>query len=111
MQAMMLAFARKTRGGAASLRQRIGEDLDRRCYRGLCVQWHKKVSRSPGWMKVSSPDEYGALNIEWEPKYDVLTVRAISRKGRKPYALLGLFVEYLLVKHRSRISSISIPVQ
>lgn len=110
MQATMLVFARQRGDKAGSLRQRIGEDLGQDKHPELCVGRSKKAGRAPGWTSLEGRYAYGALKLEWDGKCGLLTVRAISKRGQKPFKLMGVFVEYLLTKQRARIGNITIPV-
>jgi hypothetical protein len=38
----------------------------------------------------------------------MLTARAIAQKGNYPHELLGIFVAYLVEKHRKRVAAINI---
>jgi len=112
MQATMLVFARQRGDKSWSLRQRIGEDLGRDKHPELCVGWYKKAGRVRGWTSLQGRPggPYGALKLEWDGKCGLLTVRAISKRGQKPFELMGIFVEYLLTKQRAHIANITIPV-
>jgi hypothetical protein len=104
MQIKMQAFAR--RGG--SLRQRITRDLETRGHERLYLERSKSVERSPGWAKIKATGVFGAINIEWDSNQQMLTARAIAKKGHLPHELLGIFLAYLTQRHGRRISSINI---
>ena len=53
-------------------------------------------------------NDFGAINIEWDPNQQMLTARAIAKKGHLPHELLGIFLAYLTERHGRRISSINI---
>jgi len=107
MQIQMQAFAKRS----GSLRRIITEDLARREHEVLCVREFLNVQRSKGWAKVLGRGIPGALNIEWSASQRMLTIRAIAKKGNKPYQLLGVFMQYLLERHGTKITNINIQLR
>jgi hypothetical protein len=88
-----------------SLREAIAGDsrLERH---GLQVTRQMQPGRAPGWLKLHSTQERGAVNIEWDAQSAVLSARVITRGTRKPSPIVGDFVNYVLARHGSRVESI-----
>ena len=94
--------------GGPSLRDIIAKDIKIEKF-GLKVSEQKRSSRSNGWTKVhSSEDEYGAINIQWDQLSSVLSCRIVTKRPGKPTVIVGLFITYLLSKHRKQIYAIDI---
>ena len=67
----------------------------------------KKQGRSPGWAKVHSAQGYvGAANFDWSSTSQTLTCWVVTKKGNKPYNIVGDFIAYLLGQHSKRILTI-----
>ena len=107
MQVSMQAFGRR----GDSLRRRITDDLYTRPHDVLYVEEFKNPERSPGWAKILGQGLSGALNLEWDASARMLLVRAIAKKGNKPYELLGVFLAYLFERHGKSIASINIQLR
>lgn len=107
MQIQMQAFAK--RGG--SLRKAVADDLEAHPHEKLYVAKGKNMERAPGWLKIKGIGLRGVLNVEWDAQHCMLKTRAIAKQGNKPAELLGLFVAYLLERHRSKLNSVSVQVR
>ncbi len=91
-----------------SLRDRIVHDT--RIERDqLVVSESKRMDRSRGWTKVHglTDDAYGAINIQWLPAASTLLCRVVTR-GKDPGPITGLFVAYLMTRHRARVDAIHV---
>jgi hypothetical protein len=104
VQVQMQAFGTKSE----SLRKAIRQDLDRGLHPDLYVDQGKNADRAPGWTKIKARGVRGVINIEWDSNQRMLTARAIAQKGNYPHELLGIFVAYLVEKHRKRVAAINI---
>ena len=94
--------------GGPSLRDKISKDSKIGEFK-LIVSEQKRSGRNKGWAKVhSSEDEYGAINIQWDQSSSVLSCRIVTRKPGKPTTIVGLFITYLLSRHRKQIYAIDI---
>lgn len=107
MQIQMQAFAKKS----GSLRKVIADDLTNREHDTLYVQRLLDPHRSRGWAKVYGQGMPGVLNIGWDAGQRMLIVRAIAKKGNRPYRLLGVFMQYLLERHGRKITSINMQLR
>lgn len=107
MQIQLQAFGRTS----VSLRKRIADDLSSRGHDVLYVHAFKDPGRSSGWAKIKGQGLPGAINIEWDASANMLLARAITGKGNRPHALLGVFLEYLIERHGKKIVSINIQLR
>ncbi len=92
-----------------SLRNRIVNDPKLEKF-GFKVVEKKKVGRPHGWAKLHSlePNRDGAINIEWSGRAKLLICRVVTRGSGRPSGITGDFIEYLLARFRSAISTINI---
>lgn len=107
MQIQLQAFGRTS----VSLRKRIADDLSYGQHDILYVQAFKDPARPSGWAKIKGQGLPGAINLEWDASANMLLARAITRKGNRPHALLGVFLEYLIERHGKKIASINIQLR
>jgi len=77
---------------------------------GLIVTEQKRPGRPHGWAKVHStlPERYGAINVQWDSRSNVLLCRVVTRGRRRPNLIVGDFVDFLLHHFRRRIQAINI---
>jgi hypothetical protein len=107
MQIQMQAFAKNPK----SLRKIITDDLCYHDHEVLYVEKCLDLQRPKGWGKILGHKIPGVLNIEWDPDQQMLIVRAIAKKGNKPYQLLGVFMHYLMERHGRKITSINLQLR
>jgi hypothetical protein len=100
----MQAFSKQS----GSLRKAITQNLEKGGHELLYVKEGKTTARSPGWAKIKARGVGGIINIEWDAGQRMLTARAIAEKGNYPHEVLGIFVGYLVQKHRKRVAAINI---
>jgi hypothetical protein len=98
----MQAFSKHS----GSLRKAITQNLENGGHELLYVK-EGKTDRSPGWAKIKARGVRGIINIEWDADQRMLTARAIAEKGNYPHEVLGIFVGYLVQKHRKRVTAIN----
>lgn len=92
--------------GSKSLRDTVVSDGKLEDYR-LRLVHSKRQHRYPGWAKVRSSDAVpGAINFVWSRSSQTLTCRVVTRRGNKPYNIVGDFIAYLLARHSSRIVTV-----
>jgi hypothetical protein len=97
--------------GPGSLREAISQDKKLDDYR-LKLVHSKRQNRSPGWAKVkSSSGDPGALNFDWDASSKILTCRAVTKRKKKPYNVVGDFVAYLMARHEKRLVTIVVSRQ
>lgn len=94
----------------ASLRDIMERDRALARFR-LRVTRQQTPGRSPGWAKLHSsaePPRPGAVNVEWNASAATLTCRVVTRSGRRPSAIVGDLVAYLVVRHPARIRAVTV---
>jgi len=91
-----------------SLRDKIAKDPRIEKF-GLHVTEQMRPGRPGGWTKVhSSEGAHGAINIQWHPAANMLSCRVVTRRPGRPHEIAGVFVAYLLARHRRQIHAINI---
>ena len=104
MQTLIQVFCK---GNTTSLRRQIATDSSLEEY-SMYVEKHKDNARSSGWLKLKSHDLKGSLNIEWDAKSKLLSVRVVNKRLGKPDKISGEFIKYILDKHFKLIQCINI---
>lgn len=92
-----------------SVRDAIADDAKLAAH-GLEVLLERKAGRSPGWTKLRSRawGRKGTINIQWNGAAKVLSCRVVNKGSGKPNRIIGDFVDYLLQRHRRRITLITV---
>ena len=95
--------------GSGSLREKIMTDPQLQRF-DLIPTEHQRPGRPHGWAKIhsTSPDRYGALNLEWDGDTSLLLCRVVTRGAGRPNLIIGDFVDYLLRRYSRRIEAINI---
>ncbi len=82
--------------GSGSLREKIVNDKKLEKF-NLEVSEKIKPGRNPGWAKLHSTENYGAVNIHWNGP---------TKRTNKPDNIIGDFLGFLMARHRKRIKAI-----
>jgi hypothetical protein len=93
-----------------SLRETIGDDprLERHL---LALAKKQDPGRKPGWLKLKSAGtRRGAINVVWDSQANLLTARVVTKGSLRPSAIVGDFVNYLLIRHGRRIRAVTTAV-
>lgn len=92
--------------GNASLREAIIKDTQLAKHE-LQVSKQKSLGRNPGWAKIHSTEGLrGAVNVAWDAASNILLCRIVSKET--PSDIIGVFIKYLLARHKRRIRAINI---
>ncbi len=91
--------------GSGSLRERIVNDSKLQKF-NLEVTEQKKPGRNPGWAKLHSTENYGAVNIHWNGPTKTLVCRFVTKRTNKPDNIIGNFLGFLMARYRKRIKAI-----
>jgi len=89
---------------STSLRALISRQENKLLQHRLALVSEKRQYRNPGWMKIRSSDgSQGSINASWDQDTRSLTCRVVNRGRGTPSAIIGKFVEFLLVERVRRI--------
>jgi hypothetical protein len=94
--------------GRGSLRDQIVKDRAALEEYQLFVEAEKKNDRKRGWAKLKSNRGIrGAINIQWDRRFSTLKARLVTRGKPGGLSALGNFLDYLLIRWRKRVRSIT----
>ncbi len=91
--------------GSGSLREKIVNDSKLQKF-NLEVSKYKIPGRNPGWAKLHSTENYGAVNVHWNGQTKTLVCRVVTKRTNKPDNIIGDFLGFLMARHRKRIKAI-----